>query len=93
MSSQYDPIPPHLMQEMQSYVRTGCVHSDFLRAIIDNDLKAAVSHADESNQNMIYLYVLWFYNRAPALCWGSPLNRQAWASIAKRIDHTGCVPL
>lgn len=85
MSSQYDIIPPHMMHAMQEYVRTGYVYSDFLRAIIDNDLKAAVSHADASNQIIIYLYVLWFYNRAPALCWGSPLNRTAWADITKRL--------
>lgn len=83
MSSQYDPIPQHLMREMQEYVRTGRVYSDFLRAIIENNLKAAVNHADESNQSMIYLYVLWFYNRAPALCWGSPLNRTAWEGMKR----------
>lgn len=83
MTSQYDPIPPHMMREMEEYVRTGRVYSDFLRAIIENDLKGAVSHADESNQHIIYLYVLWFFNRAPALCWGSPLNRTAWEGMKR----------
>lgn len=76
--SQYDPIPSHMMQAMKHYVATGEVSSDFLTAVIDNDLKKAVSHADDHNKTIIYLYVMWLYNRAPMQCWGSPEIRRAW---------------
>lgn len=76
--SQYDAIPPHMMGAMKHYVATGEVSSDFLTAVIDNDLKKAVSHADDHNKTIIYLYVMWFYNRAPMPCWGSPMNRFMW---------------
>ena len=76
--SQYDPIPYHMMEAMQHYVRTGDVSSDFLKAVIDNDLKQAVSHADDHNRQILWLYVTWFYNRAPMICWGNPENRKAW---------------
>lgn len=76
--SQYDPIPPHMIQAMRHYVDTGEVSSDFLIAIIENNLKGAVSHADDHNKHIIYLYVMWFYNRAPMICWGSPAHRVNW---------------
>lgn len=85
MSSQYDLIPSHMMGAMQVYVDTGTVSSDFLKAVIENDLRAAVSYADDYNRGILWLYVMWFHNRAPALCWGSPLNRTAWADITKRL--------
>lgn len=83
MTSQYAPIPYHMMREMEEYVRTGRVYSDFLKAVIDNDLKAAVAHGDDYNRSILKLYVMWFYNHAPALCWGSPLNRTAWEEMKR----------
>ncbi len=80
MSSQYDLIPSHMISAMQVYVDTGTVSSDFLKAVIENDLKAAVSHADDYNRTILWLYVMWFYNCAPALCWGSKLNYDAWCA-------------
>lgn len=76
--SQYSQIPPHMMQAMVHYVVTGDVSSDFLKAVIDNNIKGAVGYADDSNCKILYIYVTWFYNRAPALCWGSTVNREAW---------------
>jgi len=83
MSSEYDCIPSHMMAAMKQYVSHGMVSSDFLKAVIDNDLKQAVATADDLNVSIIHLYVRWFYNRAPALCWGSPLNRTAWESMKR----------
>jgi hypothetical protein len=76
--SQYDAIPPHMMAAMKHYVATGQVSSDFLISVIENDLKKAVQHADDRNKHIIYLYVMWFYSRAPMVCWGSPMNRIMW---------------
>lgn len=76
--SQYDPIPPHMLEAMKKYVATGEVSSDFLIGVIENDLRKAVSHADEYNRTIIYLYVMWFYNRAPMQCWGSHNKRVGW---------------
>ena len=65
---------------MEAYVRTGSVSSDFLKAVILNDLKAAVNTADDFNVHIIHIYVRWFYNRSPALCWGSKVNYDAWCA-------------
>lgn len=76
--SQYDAIPPHMMAAMERYVRSGEVSSDFLIAVIENNLRAAVSHADDHNRHILWIYVTWFYNRAPMACWGSEERRLAW---------------
>ena len=76
--SQYEVIPSHMMDAMKRYVATGDVSSNFLIAVIENDLKGAVSHADDYNREIIYIYVMWFYNRAPMKCWGSVQNRLEW---------------
>lgn len=81
MASEYDRIPAHMMAAMQDYVQTGYVSSDFLQAVIDNDLKAAVNTADDYNIHIIHIYVRWFYNRAPALCWGGPVMRKVWVGL------------
>jgi hypothetical protein len=79
--SQYDVIPSHMMQAMHHYVATGEVSSDFLRAVIDNNLKEAVMYADSSNVRILHIYVMWFYNRAPMNCWGSPDKRNTWPGL------------
>jgi len=76
--SQYDQIPPRMLGAMIHYVATGEVSSAFLTAVIDNDLKKAVSYADDYNLPIIHLYVRWFYNRAPMQCWGSEEARKNW---------------
>lgn len=79
--SQYDAIPPHMMAAMKHYVATGQVSSDFLIAVIENDLKRAVQHADDHNKHIIYLYVMWFYNRAPMACWGRRIVDIKWQGL------------
>jgi hypothetical protein len=72
-----------MMAQMTEYVTTGVVYSDFLTAVIDNDLKQAVTSADAGNMQLLHIYVIWFYNRAPAMCWGSPEKRKAWQESLK----------
>ena len=85
--SQYDPIPSHMLAAMQQYVATGEVSSHFLIAVIENDLRMAVAHADDRNRTIIYLYSMWFYNRAPMQCWGSPEKRAEWIQHHERIRN------
>ena len=85
--SQYDAIPAHMMSGIQRYVSHGAPPGDFLTAIICNDLKKAVEHADDTNMTLIHLYVKYFYNRTPAPCWGSRDKMDAWVAaieVARR---------
>ena len=69
-----------MMDAMKHYVATGGVSSHFLIGVIENDLRMAVTHADDYNRTIIYLYCMWFYNRAPAQAWGSHEKRLAWSA-------------
>tara|TARA_R110000868_G_scaffold5782_1_gene33953 strand:- start:25894 stop:26148 length:255 start_codon:yes stop_codon:yes gene_type:complete len=76
--SKYDAIPDHMMAAIIRYLDNGIKPGDFLTAIIENNLKGAVSHADDTNIGLIPTYVKYFYNHAPMACWGSQENRKAW---------------
>jgi hypothetical protein len=63
---------------IEMYIRDGVVPGGFLTAIITNNLKDAVQYADDENVGNIPAYVDYFYNVAPARCWGSEANMQRW---------------
>ncbi len=81
MSPEYAVIPSHMMEAMNHYVRTGDVSSNFLRAVISNDLKGAIGHADDSTITILRSYVRWFYNIAPGVCWGSAQKMLDWKGM------------
>lgn len=71
-------IPPHMMSRLNAYINHGTYVGGFLQAVISNDLKQAVSRADDTNINLLPAYVIYLYNEAPALCWGSRERFDAW---------------
>ena len=81
----YDLLPNKA--ELDRYVNQRIPTGSFLRAVICNDLMEACGRADDYNQSMIYLYVKYLYNEAPATCWGSPEKYDAW--IAGRYTQPG----
>jgi hypothetical protein len=76
--SPYDQFPEQLRIALQLYVDEHRAPGNFLTAVICNDLKEAVARADEVNAKLLREYVRWFYNEAPAQCWGSKENFQNW---------------
>ena len=71
-------IRPDMLGAIRRYIDQRIPPGDFLSAIIDNDLKGAVSRADDENMANLPAFVAYFYHEAPMLCWGSPEKRQAW---------------
>lgn len=71
-------IPSRMMHAIKAYVERGEVPGDFLQAVICNDLKEAVGRADYENLRNLPAFVGYFYNEAPADCWGSRAKMQAW---------------
>jgi hypothetical protein len=59
----------------------GLVPGDFLSAVICNDLFGAVGHADSANIKHLPAYVRFFYNVAPAQCWGSADEMRYWKRV------------
>lgn len=74
----YDRIPLHMVESMVAYIVKRRPTGSFLRAIISNNLKEAVMLADHKNIKIIPIYVSWFYNHAPASCWGSSDAYSHW---------------
>jgi hypothetical protein len=53
----------------------------FATALINNDLRDAVSRADHINIDLIPTYVMWLSNEAPSACWGYEGVSKEWAGM------------
>lgn len=67
-------IPEHMHSGIVNYLVHRLQPGDFLTGVLTNDLGKAVAHADDTNLWLIPVYVAFFYNEAPASCWGSIEN-------------------
>ena len=76
----YTGLPKGLRGGTQRWIEAGIQPGSFLSAVIANNLKKALGHADASNQVAIFQIVSWFYNEAPGPCWGSVAAARKWAS-------------
>lgn len=63
---------------IDKYVADGTPVGDFVRAVLENDLRGAVCHADEQNLRDLAEIVKHVYNNIPSGCWGSPEKVSAW---------------
>jgi hypothetical protein len=77
-TGEYAAIPERMQEGIKRYVIDRLSPGDFLVAVITNNLKNAVGHADDENLPLLPLYVRWLYNRAPSRCHGSPAAFAAW---------------
>ena len=71
-------IPDRMMPGIERYVTYGIKPGDFLTAVIRNNLHDALSRADDENLQNLPAFVAYFYNEAPASCWGSPEKMNEW---------------
>ena len=71
-------IPERMMGGIARYIECGIEPGSFLSAVICNDLKNSIGRADNENLQNLQAFVGYFYNEAPASCWGSPQNMDAW---------------
>lgn len=66
--------PDHLRESLDRYANDGVPTGGFLRAVLENDLLAAIGSADEINSLALPHIVAYVYNEMPAGAWGSPEN-------------------
>jgi hypothetical protein len=71
-------IPGYMKHRLLSYILDGESVGHFLTAVLSNNLKDAVGHADAENLTKLPEYVRYLYNYAPADCWNSPAAVKAW---------------
>ena len=80
-------IPDRMMTPIRLYIKHGVHPGSFLTAVISNDFREAVGHADDENLNNLPAYMDYFYNHAPCSCWGSPEIMNAWmARFPERVQ-------
>lgn len=75
----YDTFPTeHMKGAVRRWIEDGITPGSFLSAVIANDLKDACARADDVNRHALFEIVRWFYNEAPAGCWGRPEALSTW---------------
>lgn len=77
-------IPERMMDGIERYIEHGIGPGHFLTAVIQNDLTEAVNRADEENMRNLPAYVAYFWNNAPADCWGTPEKMKAWMEAKRK---------
>ena len=78
-------IRDQMMEGIRDYIDHGVPCGSFLTAVICNDLKNAVGRADEENLRNLPAFVGYFYSEAPAPCWGSEEEMNAWMKMHAQI--------
>lgn len=71
-------VPEHVKPGLLKYILYGCSVGHFLTAVLGNDLKGAVGHADEENTKRLPQIVRFLYTYAPHVCWGSVERVVQW---------------
>lgn len=73
---------PRMVTAVRGYIENGRPCDDFLTAMICNDLRGAVLHADQNNLANLRHWVTWFRTEAPGMCWGSREAMDRWQAGA-----------
>ena len=63
-------IPQYMHGAIIRFYENGIAPGPFLTALINNDLKGTISHADDTNRRRIHSYIMWFHNEVPGGSWG-----------------------
>ncbi len=77
-------IPEYMVDGLMLYLTEGYTSGSFLMAVLTNDLRMAVSCGDGENQKALAGYVIFLYNNAPAVAWGSVENVQGYMAAGER---------
>jgi hypothetical protein len=70
------PIPLH--DGLIEYIADRRPTGDFLRAVLTNDFRDAVSRADHDSRIRLFELVTFLNTYAPAPCWGSVTKVKEW---------------
>ena len=73
-------IPNYMHASVRRYVIDRQPVGDFLTAVVENNLKAAIACADSQNAQSLAGYVMFFHNHTPSACWGSKEKVKEWLS-------------
>lgn len=74
----YGRLPHHLQGGVKRYIEEGVPPGGFLTAVIENNLRLAVGHADNISLAALPQIVWFFHNESPGDCWGTPEKMKLW---------------
>ena len=75
----YDKIPvAYMTTGVRRYIEDGQPVGDFLTALFENNLMAAVNHADPMNLSLLREWVLFLHWETPSESHGSAAKVKAW---------------
>src|ERR1700722_14668230 len=74
-------IPLPILKGLREYGLHHVPTSEFLRAVLCNNLQEAVCQADIDSLAAIRQIVLYVYNAMPSPCWGCPEKVEAWLKL------------
>ena len=86
----YGRLPHHLQGGVKRYIEQGVPPGGFLTAVIENNLRLAVGHADHISLAALPQIVWFFHNESPGDCWGTPEKMKLW--MKKRALELGGNP-
>ena len=65
------PGSDRMTESVKHYLEHGYHPGNFLTAVITNDLRGAIAHADDDNAAVMRDWVRFFYNEVQGNAWGS----------------------
>ena len=74
----YGRLPRHLQGGVKRYIEKGIPPGGFLTAVITNNLRLAIGHADPTSLAALTDIVQFFHNESPSDCWGTPEKMKLW---------------
>lgn len=84
----YDKLPEHIRKGFRAYIEKGQLPGGFIQAVLRNDLRESFARADDINIFRMFDIVSFMYNQAPARCWGSQADIDAWVAKFKSAAPT-----
>jgi len=79
-------IEQYMVDKLLAYIDHGEHVGHFLTAVLENNLKEAVGHADDENLRNLPAYVGYLYNVADSRCFGSHAKVRQWY-MAKALEQ------
>lgn len=73
-----DLCPQSIKNSLNNYIVNRVPTGDFLRAVLENNLRESIGRADDNNLPVLHHIVSFLYNECPAACWGSPEKVKKW---------------
>lgn len=88
----YEAAPENMRGGLKRFIENGILPGNALTAVLENDLKRTIAHADETTLANLRSLVQWIYCEAPYSCWGSVDNVRAWIAKGGMNTNNGAAP-